>query len=202
MTFNTSGRMKSLQATVESVLIADDPSTFVTRRVDRVNLDLGGIPGDRHYGSTRLSGAREPMYPRRTQIRNRRQISAVSVEECNYIAKQLGLEFLLPEWLGANLLLGGLPNLTQLPAGSRILLPSGAGLVCEGENAPCRQPGKVIQALHSYKPGLVKRFVQVAQRRRGIVCSVECPGAIVQGDEVRVLVESQTLVLHPPVAKV
>lgn len=181
--------MKFLSATVESVLLADGPGTFVTRRVDQVTLDMAGIPGDRHYGLTRLSGAREPMYPRGTTIRNRRQISVVSAEECDQIAQQLGLNAVLPEWLGANLLLRDFPHLTQLPTGSRLLLPGGAGLVCEGENAPCRHPGEIIQALHPAHPNLIKRFVPIAQRRRGIVCSIECPGTIVQGDRLRIVME-------------
>lgn len=185
--------MKFLSVTVEAVLIADTPGTFVTRRVDQVPLDLAGIPGDRHYGLTRKAGAREPMYPRGTEIRNRRQLSVVSAEECDQIAQQLGLAVLLPEWLGANLLLRGLPNLTQLPAGSRLLLPSGAGLVCEGENVPCRHPGEIIQALHPAQAGLLKRFVSIAQRRRGLVCSIERPGTIVRGADLRIFVESIAL---------
>ena len=184
--------MKALSAIVESVLIGDLPGTFVTRRVDQVMVDFAGIPGDCHYGLTRRSGGREPMYPRGTEIRNRRQLSLVSVEECNDIAQQLGLETLLPEWLGANLVVRGLPNLTQLPAGSRLMLPSGAGLVCEGENEPCRYPGQVIQSLHPDHPHLIKRFVSIAQKRRGIVCSVERCGAIVQGDTLRCLVDAAT----------
>ncbi|MBC7971711.1 MAG: MOSC domain-containing protein [Verrucomicrobia bacterium] len=186
--------MKFLSATVESVLLADMHGTFVTRRADQVVLDMAGIPGDRHYGLTRLSGAREPMYPRGTKIRNRRQISVVSTEECDQIAQQLGIDVLLPEWLGANLLLRGLPHLTQLPTGSRLLLPNGVGLVCEGENAPCRHPGEIIQTLHPAQPGLIKRFVPIAQKRRGIVCSIECPGTIGQGDSVRILMEPLAIV--------
>ncbi|PSB23698.1 MOSC domain-containing protein [Stenomitos frigidus] len=181
--------MKFLAATVESVLLADTPGTFVTRRVDQVTLDMAGIPGDLHYGLTRRSGGREPMYPRGTEIRNRRQLSVVSAEECDQLAQQLGLDAVLPEWLGANLLLRGFPHLTQLPPGSRLLLPSGGGLVCEGENAPCRHPGKIIQALHPTHPHLIKRFVSIAKKQRGIVCSIECPGTIVQGDSLRILVE-------------
>lgn len=181
--------MKALSATVESVLLADIPGTFVTRRVDRVDLDMAGIPGDCHYGLTRRSGGREPMYPRGTEIRNRRQISIVSVEECDQIAQSLGIDMLLPEWLGANLLVSGLPHLTQLPAGSRLLLPDGTGLVCEGENAPCRHPGEVIQALYPDQPRLPQRFVSIAKRQRGIVCSVERPGSIIVGDTLRILVE-------------
>lgn len=181
--------MKALSATIESVLIADIPGTFVTRRVDRVDLDMAGIPGDCHYGLTRRSGGREPMYPRGTVIRNRRQISIVSVEECDQIAQLLGLDILLPEWLGANLLVSGLPHLTQLPAGSRLLLPNGTGLVCEGENAPCRHPGEIIQSLYPMHPKLIQRFVSIAQKQRGIVCSIECPGPIVAGDNLRIIVE-------------
>ncbi|MBW4691980.1 MAG: MOSC domain-containing protein [Lyngbya sp. HA4199-MV5] len=181
--------MKALSATIEAVLLADIPGTFVTRRVDRVDLDMAGIPGDCHYGLTRRSGGREPMYPRGTEIRNRRQISIVSVEECDQIAQQLGLDMLLPEWLGANLLISGLPHLTQLPAGSRLLLPGGTGLVCEGENAPCRHPGEIIQALYPDHPQLSRRFVPIAKRQRGIVCTVERPGALVAGDHLRILVE-------------
>lgn len=181
--------MKALSATVESVLLADMPGTFVTRRVDRVQLDMAGIPGDCHYGLTRRSGGREPMYPRGTEIRNRRQISIVSVEECDQVAQALGVEVLLPEWLGANLLVSGLPHLTQLPAGSRLLLPGGTGLVCEGENAPCRHPGDVIQALYPDEVRLSQRFVSVAKKRRGIVCSIERPGSITVGDTLRILVE-------------
>ncbi len=191
--------MNFLAATVESVLLADIPGTFVTRRIEHLALDMGGIPGDRHYGLTRLAGAREPMYPRGTEIRNRRQISAVSAEECDRLAQQLGLDVVLPEWLGANLLIRGLPNLTQLPTGSRLLLPGGAGLVCEGENPPCRHPGEIMQALYPDRPTLVKRFVKVAQKQRGIVCSVERPGAIVRGDDLRILVE-QVSTFQPLVA--
>jgi len=56
----------------------------------------------------------------------------VSVEELDRIAQELGVESVLPEWLGANVLVKGFPELTKLPMGSRILFPSGAGLICMG----------------------------------------------------------------------
>jgi hypothetical protein len=182
-------KTKRFRAAVEAVLVATDPSTFVTRRIPRIELDLGGIPGDRHYGLTRYAGAREPMYPRGTEIRNRRQLSIVTIEECDLIAQSLGLEFVLPEWLGANLLMSGLPNLTLLPCGTRLMFPSGACLICEGENDPCRNPAKVMQMLHPQHPDLLKNFVRVAQKRRGIVCSVERSGEICQSDTVQILQE-------------
>ena len=55
------------------------------------------------------------MYPRGTEILNRRQITIVSVEELERIAEELGVVSVLPEWLGANLLLKGFSELTNSP---------------------------------------------------------------------------------------
>lgn len=170
--------MKTNHVNVEAVLVADQENTFVTRKVDTINLDYGGIPGDLHFGITKLAGVRESMYPRGTEIFNRRQITAVSVEECNIIAEKLGIERLLPEWLGANLLLSGIPKLTELAPGSRILFPGGAALLCEGVNGPCVHPGKVIQQEFPDEPKLASRFVKAAVGLRGIIAIVERPGKI------------------------
>jgi MOSC domain-containing protein YiiM len=182
------GVWKSHEVSVEAVFIANTPNTFVTNRVDEINLDYGGIPGDLHFGLTKKSGVRESMYPRGTEIFNRRQITIVSVEECAMIAEKLGVEKVLPEWLGANIVLSGFPNLTQLPAGSRIVFASGAGLLCEGENLPCTQPGEIIQNVYQEIPKLTTKFVRVAYGQRGIVCVVERPGKVETGDSARVVV--------------
>jgi hypothetical protein len=179
--------MQTAEAAVNAILIADHPETFVTRRIPEVNLEFGGIPGDRHFGMTFPADSRQPMYPRGTEILNRRQITLLSVEECKIIAEQLGIEAVLPEWLGANILLSGFPDLTHLTIGSRILFPSGAGLICMGENQPCVLPGEVIQKQYEHHLHLNKKFVRVASKRRGIVCAVERTGRILQGDKVRIL---------------
>ncbi|WP_083521116.1 MOSC domain-containing protein [Alicyclobacillus kakegawensis] len=179
---------KSYTCRVESVYIADQKGTFVTRPVDRIQLEYGGIPGDLHFGLTKRSGVRESMYPRGTEIFNRRQVTVVSVEECGRIAERLGVPSVRPEWLGANIALGGFPNLTTLPVGSRILFPGGAGLVCEGENLPCTQPGGVVQSQYPDEPRLSSRFVRHALGLRGIICVVERPGVVQTGDTVRVVV--------------
>ncbi|SEM67975.1 MOSC domain-containing protein [Lihuaxuella thermophila] len=180
--------MKIIEAKTEAVLIADQPETFVTRRIPEAYFEMGGIPGDRHFGITRPADSRQPMYPRGTKIFNRRQITILSAEECEEIADRLGIEEVLPEWLGANLLLKGIPALTSLTMGSRLLFPSGAGLICQGENLPCRLPGEVIQKMNSHHPKLAANFVKAADRRRGIVCLVERPGIVRQGDTVRIWV--------------
>jgi hypothetical protein len=180
--------LEKVWAKVNAVLIADDSETFVTRRIPEVNLEFGGIRGDRHFGVTSKADSRQPMYPRGTEILNRRQITIVSVEELDRIAEELVVETVQPEWLGANLLLKGFPELTKLTMGSRILFPSGAGLICMGENQPCTLPGDEIQKHYEEHEKLSLRFVRAGYKRRGIVCAVERPGMIHENDEVQILV--------------
>lgn len=92
----------------------------------------------------------------------------------------------MPEWLGANVAVSGMPDLTSLKEGSRIIFPSGAALLCEGENDPCIQPGEVIQSYYPDQPKLASAFVRHALGIRGIVCIVERPGAVYTGDEIEV----------------
>lgn len=93
---------------------------------------------------------------------------------------------MLPEWLGANLLVKGFPELTKLTMGSRILFPSGAGLICMGENQPCTLPGDEIQKHYKDHEKLSFRFVRAGYKRRGIVCAVERPGEIYENDQVQI----------------
>jgi MOSC domain-containing protein YiiM len=107
------------------------------------------------------------MYLRGTEILNRRQITIVSVEELDRIAEELGVESALPEWLGANVLVKGFPELTKLTMGSRILFPSGAGLICMGETQPCTLPGDEIQKHYNDHEKLSLRFVRAGYKRSG-----------------------------------
>jgi len=120
--------MKAHVATIEAILIADNPETFVTRRIPETKLEFGGIPGDRHFGVTFGADSRQTMYPRGTEILNRRQITVVSQEDCDIIAEKLGIPTVLPEWLGANLLISGFPDLTSLTMGSRLYCQVEQGL--------------------------------------------------------------------------
>ncbi|PTX64333.1 hypothetical protein C8P63_103118 [Melghirimyces profundicolus] len=167
---------------IEGIYRADRRDTFVTRSMESAELEYGGIPGDLHFGWTKKAGAREPMYPRGTEIFNRRQVSVASVEECTRIAEELGIEEVRPEWLGANLAITGYPELSRLSPGSRIIFPDGAGLLCEGENLPCIQPGKILQQRFPDQPQLASRFVKASRGLRGIVCVVEKPGPIRRGE--------------------
>lgn len=168
---------------VEAVLAGRRADTLVSERLPEAHLDFGGMVEDRHHGLTAPATVRDAkLYPRGTEIRNRRQLTIVSVEECAELASRLGLETIEPAWLGANLLVRGYPHLSAMPVGARLVVPGALGLVCEMENRPCRFPGEVLQELHPQRPGLVKKFVLEAYGRRGICASVERPGRILPGD--------------------
>jgi hypothetical protein len=105
---------------------------------------LAGFLGIAILASRRKANVRQKMYPRGTEIMNRRQLSLVSVEELANIASQLGVPEIRSEWLGANMVVSGYPDLTLLPMGLRMLLPRRAGFVCEGENEPCTTPKQIL----------------------------------------------------------
>jgi hypothetical protein len=179
--------MQIYQAVIRAALAAREHDSFVTAREPQLKIELGGIPGDRHFGLTRPADVRQKFYPRGTEIANRRQLSIVTVEECALIAESLGLPEVLPEWLGANLLLEGYPSLTLLPQGARLLIGDRVGLISEGENLPCKGPGKVIASTYGDE-SLAARFVTGAKKKRGIVCSVERTGTIQVGDTVQIMI--------------
>ena len=176
---------QKLAGGVAACLIAD-AGTFVTRPVDRITLDFAGILGDHHAGLTRKSTSREPWYPRGTEIRNDRQISIVSAAELAEVARVMGIPAIAPEWIGANLVLDGLPDLTLTPGGTRLFFAGGATLLVEAENNPCRIAGKSIGDHVPGSEGMDLLFPKLARRKRGLVASVEKPGVIAVGDVFKV----------------
>ena len=178
-----------LHGRVAATLFADAlASGFATIRQPALTLAFEGIPGDRHSGFLRKADARTPHFKRGLPIRNIRQISIVSVEELADIAAALGLPDILPEWLGANLMIEGIAHMSFLPRGTRIAFPDGAALAAEGYNPPCIGPGKMVQDATGATP---QAFIKAATRRRGIVASVERPGMIHAGEDIVVHVPEQ-----------
>jgi hypothetical protein len=186
---------RKLAGRVSAVLVADGDH-FVTRAIERLSLDLDGIPGDRHRGLNRPADARVPWYPRGTPIRNERQVSVVAPDDLAVIAEGLGIPVLPAEWLGANLTIEGVPALSFLPRGTRLTFPSGAAIAVADQNAPCRNPGRVIASHHPEKPGIDLAFPKVAKRLRGVVAWVERAGEIMPGDAVDVRLPEQWI--YPP----
>ncbi len=155
-----------------------------------------GLEGECHGGLTRPSCSRvAAQHPRGTEIRNARQVSILSVEELADIAARMGMADLRPEWLGANIVLEGIPDLTLLPPSSRLIFASGASVVVDMENGPCQFPAQEIEREH---PGMGRRFKPAAEGRRGLVGWVERPGPIALGDEVRLHVPPLRLYPHLP----
>ncbi|QCK84953.1 molybdenum cofactor sulfurase [Phreatobacter aquaticus] len=167
-------------------LYTAEGADFVTRAVDRLDLTRDGIDGDRHWGPTRLSGPREPWHPRGTVIRNDRQVSILGEEELATIAAAMTLPSLPAEWIGGNLVLAGIPDLSRLAVGSRLMAPSGATLFVTGYNKPCRKSGQSIAGFTGID-GHTFGFVRAARGMRGLVAYVERAGLIAIGDEMRVV---------------
>lgn len=157
---------------------------FVTEAVPDLTVTYEGIPGDRHYGLTRLSGAREPWYPRGTEMRNDRQISLLAVEELAEIADGLGIPQVEAEWIGGNIVVEGLPQFSMIPPRTRLMFAGGVVIGIEGQNAPCKYAGQMVAEAHTGRPEIALDFVKVAKRLRGLVGWVERPGVITPGEEV------------------
>lgn len=183
---------KVLKARVVSLYTEAEPYPE-TRSVDELTLDFEGIPRTRHHGHLRRAGSREPWYPRGSLMRSGRQVSIVSAEELAEVADLMALDVINPAWIGSNVVVAGVPALSWLPAGTRISAASGAVLVVEGQNAPCRIAGKAI-AHHlpeGSRTGMDIAFAKSAVGRRGLVASVERSGGIRLHDELKVRIGRQ-----------
>ncbi len=175
-----------MKGLVLDVLVAGSKQTLQSESVRSILLDFAGVTGDVHYGFSRAADSRTPWYPRGTPIRNDRQVSLVSQEELALVATALGVPALEAPWVGANLLLSGIADLTRLPWNARLAFSGGVVLSHLRSNPPCTGPGKLIAAAYQ-QPDLASAFPKAAMDRRGLVASVELPGIISPGDTVEVV---------------
>ncbi|MDQ6694329.1 MAG: MOSC domain-containing protein [Chloroflexota bacterium] len=134
-----------------------------------------GIPGDHHYGETRMSKRQRRPVP------NNRPISLVGVEAGNAACERLGITPIPPGGLGENLLLEGLGDLSDLRQGDRIEVLSSDGtqkVVFEvnGQNPPCAH----LRIYHRLMP-------KELMNKRGVICTVLQEGAVASGDVVRIV---------------
>lgn len=181
---------RRLEARASSVLVPTGEK-FVTRATGEIGLDFEGVPGDSHAGWTRGADSRTPWYVRGTPIRNVRQISVVATDELEEIARRMELPEIRAEWLGANVVVDGVPRLSRLPAGTLIFFPSGAALRVEETNGPCRFAGASVAEHFPDRSGLDLAFPKEARGLRGVVASVDREGAIRAGDAVKISVPEQ-----------
>jgi hypothetical protein len=167
------------------------PDDFETSPVATLALGFDGIAGDRHGGLTRASGGREPWYPKGTEMRNERQVSILSPDDLAAVATGMNIPELRPEWIGGNILLSGIPQLTLLPPRTCLFFAGGVTIRIDGLNMPCRLSGRSVAARHPGRDGLDLAFVKAAKRRRGLVGWVEKPGMIAAGEAVEAKVPEQ-----------
>jgi hypothetical protein len=182
---------RKVQGKAAALYRTTDPTGFATTETDRLILTFEGIEGDRHGGHTRRSGGREPWYPRGTLMRNERQLSIVSLDELVSVAADMGIETLKPQWIGANMLIDGIPHLTMLPPRTCLFFAGGVTVRIDGLNVPCRLSGRSIAAHYPDRADLDLAFVKAARRRRGIVGWVEKPGTIAAGEAVEARIPEQ-----------
>ena len=157
---------RTIEARVEGVYWAPR-DTFVSEPLDVLDLTYEGIPGDRHAG----------LY----------------VEENAEIAAALAIPAHKPEWIGGNILLSGVPELSQLPPRTLLMFPSGATVRIDGDNGPCKKSGAAIAANIPGRPDIELGFVQAARHKRGILGWVEREGAVRPGDVVKLRIWKQAL---------
>lgn len=169
-----------------STLLAALGGDFLSEAVPSLELELDGIPGDFHTGPTRKSGGREPWYPRGTVIRNERQVSIVAPDELAIAAAGMGIDRIEPGWIGANLVIEGIPLLSMLPPRTQLFFEGGVTLRIDGDNGPCRFAGAEIARNFPDREqtSLALSFVKAAKRRRGVVAWVEKTGVISAGETV------------------
>ncbi len=189
--------MIEIEGKVEQVLIAPDPENLKSEACQQATVSFNGFEGDRHAGLTLQSGGRTPYYPRGTEIRNSRQVSIVSIEELIDISDAMNLPRILPEWLGANLCVSGIPRLTQVPPGTRLFFENGVTLVVEGENKPCLLAGKSIEEQYPDRGKLAQFFPKAAKGLRGLVAWVEKPGIIYTAEKFTAHIDNQVVYTLP-----
>jgi len=160
-----------------------------TTALDHAELVLGGLEGEAHGGLTRSSCNRvKNLFDPGTEIFNSRQLSVLSTEELDEIAATMTVPGLNPSWLGANLVLEGIPHLSLLPPSTRLQFESGATIVVSALNAPCRYPAEVIAATY---PEQAKLFIKAAFNKRGFTSFVERGGAVEIGMKASVFIPDQ-----------
>ena len=183
--------LRETEFTGEIVWMGQVPAGEGLAAIPQQTLDLGfdGIAGERHEGSLRPSCVRvKNLYPTGTEIRNVRQLTILSEEELALIAADMGLEQIDPAWLGASLVLRGIPDFTFIPPSSRLQGPDGTTLTVDMENRPCIFPGREIDKDHA---GFGPKFKPAARGRRGITAWVERPGQLKRGDSLQLFVPDQ-----------
>ncbi len=181
-------QVKKILAQVVSVHVGAEGELHKDEQAS-IQVEVDGIVCDRHQSFER-SAFEGDKQPEGTIRRNERQWSAVSVEELADIQAAMDLsEPPTATCLGANLCISGVAELSRLPKGTVLKFPSGAELIVEEYNPPCRYMGEKVASLYttnSGEPLSSTAFSKASKLTRGVVGAVEVAGTISAGDEVTV----------------
>ena len=181
------GRVPDREASLKSHALQDAHASFA------------GFEGEAHAGLTRPSDSRVlSQYPRGTEIRNVRHFSVVSAEDLAEIAQRMDLPDVPPDWMGASVVVQGIPDFTYLPPSSRLQTQDGTTLVIDMENRPCNLVARVIE---DEVAGFGKRFKAAAEGRRGVTAWVEREGPLRVGDTVTLHIPDQPVWPHLEAAR-
>lgn len=166
-----------------------DTPEITTIGQTEMRLTFAGQEGEVHAGLTRPSCSRvTAQYPKGTEIRNVRQLSILGGEELDRIAARLGLPAVEPRWLGASIVISGIPDFSHLPPSSRLQAESGCTLTVDMQNPPCQFPAMTIER---DAPGHGKTFKAAAKGLRGVTAWVEREGTLRLGERVTLHVPDQ-----------
>lgn len=169
--------------------VADREEALEAESAQELALSFGGAGGECHGGVTRASCSRvSALYETGTEIVNVRQLSILSQEELDQIASNMGLEAVDPAWVGASLVIKGLPDFTHVPPNSRLQGPDGVTITVDMENRPCVFPGRVIEGVYE---GFGAKFKPAAKNLRGVTAWIERPGTLKIGDTLRLFIPDQ-----------
>ncbi len=157
--------------------------------VAEMPLTFAGFARESHAGLTRPSCSRVlKQHPRGTPIRNTRQLCLVSAEEMAEVAATLGMAQINYAWVGASVVLEGIPDFTHLPPSSRLQGPDGVTLVVDMLNEPCQEPAVTMARATG---GQGKAFKTAARGKRGVTAWVEREGTLRLGDVLRLHIPGQ-----------
>jgi len=179
---------------------ASRDSALATAPLTSMPLSFAGYAFESHAGLTRPSDSRVlAQYARGTEIRNTRQVSILSAEDLAAIAAEMGIEALDPSFVGASVVVEGIPDFTHIPPSSRLQCEAtGTTLTVDMENRPCTLPAPGIEAAH---PGAGKAFKPAAVARRGVTAWVEREGVLQVGATLRLHIPDQPVWPHLEAAR-
>ncbi len=171
-------------------LVKSREAALASEPLSEAFASYAGFEGEDHGGLTRASCVRvKDQFPVGTEIRNVRQFSIISEEEMALAAVEVGVDVIRPEWMGASIMVKGLPDFTHVPPSSRLQNAAGTTLVIDMENRPCMYPGK--EALEPLHPGKGKLLKSACKDRRGVTAWVEREGPLAVSDSLTLHVPDQ-----------